>query len=90
MVSFSVDPSQRPDLGFFTLLLKEQTQTLSETSIENKKDFALMPFEEDTLDYEHAVIDNFSKPVTDTVIISNKKQNEETTLFMKSSFTIKL
>jgi len=29
MVSFSVDPSQRPDLGFFTLLLKEQTQTLS-------------------------------------------------------------
>ena len=68
----------------------EQTQTLSETSIENKKDFALMPFEEDTLDYEHAVIDNFSKPVTDTVIISNKKQNEETTLFMKSSFTIRI
>ncbi|MDA7577137.1 sodium:solute symporter [Candidatus Pelagibacter sp.] len=29
MVSFSMDPSQRPDLGFFTLLLKEQTQTLS-------------------------------------------------------------
>ena len=29
MVSFSIDPSQRPDLGFFTLLLKEQTQTLS-------------------------------------------------------------
>ena len=29
MVSFSTDPSQRPDLGFFTLLLKEQTQTLS-------------------------------------------------------------
>ena len=29
MVSFSIDPSQRPDLGFFTLLLKEQTQTIS-------------------------------------------------------------
>ena len=29
MLSFSIDPSQRPDLGFFTLLLKEQTQTLS-------------------------------------------------------------
>ncbi|MDC0124988.1 sodium:solute symporter [Candidatus Pelagibacter sp.] len=29
MVSFSIDPSQRPDLGFFTLLLKEQTQSLS-------------------------------------------------------------
>ena len=29
MVSFSIDPSQRPDLSFFTLLLKEQTQTLS-------------------------------------------------------------
>ena len=29
MVSFSVDPIQRPDLGFFTLLLKEQTKTLS-------------------------------------------------------------
>jgi Na+/proline symporter len=29
MVSFSMDPSQRPDLGFFTLLLKEQTETLS-------------------------------------------------------------
>ena len=29
MVSFSIDPSQRPDLGFFTLLLQEQTQTLS-------------------------------------------------------------
>ena len=29
MVSFSIDPSQRPDLGFFTLLLKEQTETLS-------------------------------------------------------------
>ncbi|MDC0897764.1 sodium:solute symporter [Candidatus Pelagibacter sp.] len=29
IVSFSIDPSQRPDLGFFTLLLKEQTQTLS-------------------------------------------------------------
>ena len=29
MVSFSIDPGQRPDLGFFTLLLKEQTQTLS-------------------------------------------------------------
>ncbi|WP_023648278.1 sodium:solute transporter family protein [Candidatus Pelagibacter ubique] len=29
MLSFSIDPSQRPDLGFFTLLLKEQTQSLS-------------------------------------------------------------
>jgi Na+/proline symporter len=29
MVSFSIDPSQRPDLGFFTLLLKEQTRSLS-------------------------------------------------------------
>ncbi|MBD1152868.1 sodium:solute symporter [Pelagibacterales bacterium SAG-MED22] len=29
MVSFSVDPSNRPDLGFFTLLLKEQTELLS-------------------------------------------------------------
>ena len=29
MVSFSIDPSNRPDLGFFTLLLKEQTQFLS-------------------------------------------------------------
>ena len=29
MVSFSIDPSQRPDLGFFTLLLQEQTKTLS-------------------------------------------------------------
>ena len=29
MVSYSIDPSQRPDLGFFTLLLKEKTQTLS-------------------------------------------------------------
>jgi Na+/proline symporter len=29
MVSYSIDPSKRPDLGFFTLLLKEQTQTLS-------------------------------------------------------------
>ena len=29
MVSFSVDPTNRPDLGFFTLLLKEQTQLLS-------------------------------------------------------------
>jgi Na+/proline symporter len=29
MVSFSIDPGQRPDLGFFTLLLKEQTQALS-------------------------------------------------------------
>ena len=29
MISFSIDPSQRPDLGFFTLLLKEQSQTLS-------------------------------------------------------------
>jgi len=29
MVSFSIDPSQRSDLGFFTLLLQEQTQTLS-------------------------------------------------------------
>ena len=29
MVSFSIDPSNRPDLGFFTLLLKEQTEMLS-------------------------------------------------------------
>ena len=29
MVSFSVDPTNRPDLGFFTLLLKEQTELLS-------------------------------------------------------------
>jgi len=29
MVSFSIDPGQRPDLGFFTLLLKEQTPSLS-------------------------------------------------------------
>jgi Na+/proline symporter len=29
MVSFSIDSSQRPDLGFFTLLLKEQSETLS-------------------------------------------------------------
>ena len=29
MVSFSIDASNRPDLGFFTLLLKEQTETLS-------------------------------------------------------------
>ncbi len=29
MVSFSVDPSNRPDLGFFTLLLKGQTELLS-------------------------------------------------------------
>jgi len=29
MVSFSVDASNRPDLGFFTLLLKEQTEILS-------------------------------------------------------------
>ena len=29
MVSFSIDPSQRPDLGFFTLLLKEQSEMLS-------------------------------------------------------------
>jgi hypothetical protein len=29
MVSFSIDPSNRPDLGFFTLLLKEQTELLS-------------------------------------------------------------
>ena len=29
MVSFSIDPSNRPDLGFFTLLLKEQTGLLS-------------------------------------------------------------
>ena len=29
MVSFSIDPSNRPDLGFFTLLLKEQTEILS-------------------------------------------------------------
>ena len=29
MVSFSIDPSNRPDLGFFTLLLKEETELLS-------------------------------------------------------------
>ena len=29
MVSFSIDPTNRPDLGFFTLLLKEQTKLLS-------------------------------------------------------------
>ena len=29
MVSFSIDPTNRPDLGFFTLLLKEQTELLS-------------------------------------------------------------
>ena len=29
MVSFSIDPSNRPDLGFFTLFLKEQTEMLS-------------------------------------------------------------
>ena len=29
MVSFSVDPTNRTDLGFFTLLLKEQTELLS-------------------------------------------------------------
>ncbi len=29
MVAFSIDPSIRPDLGFFTLLLKEQTELLS-------------------------------------------------------------
>ena len=29
LVSFSIDPSQRPDLGFFTLLLKDQTEMLS-------------------------------------------------------------
>ena len=29
MVSFSIDPSNRADLGFFTLLLKEQTEFLS-------------------------------------------------------------
>jgi len=29
MVSFSIDPNNRPDLGFFTLLLKEQTEILS-------------------------------------------------------------
>ncbi len=29
MVSFSVNPTNRPDLGFFTLLLKEQTELLS-------------------------------------------------------------
>ena len=29
MISFSIDPSQRPDLGFFTLLLKDQTEMLS-------------------------------------------------------------
>ena len=29
MVAFSIDPSKRPDLGFFNLLLKEQTELLS-------------------------------------------------------------
>ena len=29
MVSFSIDPANRPDLGFFTLLLKDQTELLS-------------------------------------------------------------
>ncbi|MDA9678174.1 sodium:solute symporter [Candidatus Pelagibacter sp.] len=29
MVSFSIDPTNRADLGFFTLLLKEQTELLS-------------------------------------------------------------
>ena len=29
MVAFSIDPTVRPDLGFFTLLLKEQTKLLS-------------------------------------------------------------
>ena len=29
MVSFSIDPGNRPDLGFFTLLLKEQTEMLA-------------------------------------------------------------
>jgi Na+/proline symporter len=29
MVSFSIEPSNRPDLGFFTLLLKEETELLS-------------------------------------------------------------
>ena len=29
LVSFSIDSSNRPDLGFFTLLLKEQTELLS-------------------------------------------------------------
>ena len=29
MVSFSIDSSNRPDLGFFTLLLKDQTEILS-------------------------------------------------------------
>ncbi len=29
MVAFSIDPTTRPDLGFFTLLLKKQTELLS-------------------------------------------------------------
>ena len=29
MVAFSIDPTTRPDLGFFTLLLKEQTELIS-------------------------------------------------------------
>ena len=29
MVAFSIDPTVRPDLGFFTLLLKDQTELLS-------------------------------------------------------------
>ena len=33
MVAFSIDPTTRPDLGFFTLLLKEQKEILSLTVI---------------------------------------------------------
>ena len=29
MISFSINPSNRPDLGFFTLLLNEQTELMS-------------------------------------------------------------
>ena len=29
MVAFSINPTTRPDLGFFTLLLKDQTELLS-------------------------------------------------------------
>ena len=29
MVAFSIDPTTRPDLGFFKLLLNEQTELLS-------------------------------------------------------------
>lgn len=68
----------------------EQTQILSETRIDTPKDYARMPYLDDTLDYEHAVEDNFTKPVTDTAIITSINKNEETTIYMKSSYTIKV